>query len=342
MRSFASDNNSGVHPAIMQAMINANHDHCIGYGDDPYTDSARNMFRQLFGDQSEVFFVFNGTGANVLGIKTLIHSIHAVICTRHAHICVDECGAPENFTGCKLIAVDGHEGKLRIEDIEPHLHSFGFEHHSQPGMISISQVTELGTVYHPEEIKKLSTFAHHYGMKVHMDGARIANAAAALHTDVKELTLNAGIDVLSFGGTKNGMMYGEALVFFDKDLARQAKYFRKQAMQLASKMRFISAQFTAYLENGLWLKNAQHANEMAHLLAEKTAGINGVKITRPTAANGVFACIPKSWIKPLQEKYFFYVWDDLAGEVRWMTSFDTTRSDIEGFVEALKDVAAKF
>lgn len=335
-RGFASDNNSGIHPEIFNAIIEANSGHVVAYGDDPYTEKAKALFRKHFGDESEVFFVLTGTGANVLGLSAITEPYHAIICADTAHIAVDECGAPEKYTGCKLINVSTKNGKLSALQIEPLLHSVGFEHHVQPYVISISQSTELGTVYSADEIKALSTFAHDHGMLLHMDGARIANAAVSLNCRFIDITKNAGVDVLSFGGTKNGMLFSEAVIFFNKELAKNFKYIRKQGMHLASKMRFISAQFIPYFEKEIWKTNASHANNMAKLLCEKISGIPGVKITQPVEANGVFAVIPKKIIKPLQEKYFFYIWNHDTNEIRLMTSFDTQEEDIINFSETLK------
>jgi len=337
-RGFASDNNSGVHPAIMQAMNEVNDGHMTGYGNDPVSRKAINLFKREFGDDTDVYFAFNGTGANVISIASLTNSFNAVLCAETAHIQVDECGAPEKLTGCKLIPVKTREGKIYPDEIKKHLHGFGFEHHAQPGIISISQVTELGTLYTIDEIKAITKLAHEHGLFVHMDGARLANAAAALNLPFKALTRDAGIDVLSFGGTKNGMMIGEAVVFFNPAQARFTKYIRKQSMQLYSKMRFISAQFLAYFENDLWKANALHANKMASLLEREVSKIPGISLTQKTQANGVFAIIPADIISKLQEQYFFYVWDESRSEVRWMTSFDTTEEDIFGFVKALKDL----
>ncbi|HPR60167.1 MAG TPA: low specificity L-threonine aldolase [Prolixibacteraceae bacterium] len=334
-RGFASDNNSGVHPSIIDAISKANQGHVTGYGDDVYTQKAIEHFRTFFGSQTEVFFVFNGTGANVLAISTLLRSFQSVICASTAHIMVDECGAPEKFSGSKLIPVETPDGKLRPELIFPHLHGFGFEHHAQPGMISISQVSEMGTLYSVDEIKQLANLAHQHNMFLHMDGARIANAAVALGLPFEEFTKNAGVDVLSFGGTKNGMMMGEAVLIFNNELAKNAKYLRKQSAQLFSKMRFVSAQFLAYFENDLWKQNAQHANDMAKILAEKVSAL-GVKITQKVQANGVFAIIDDRVRDKLQKEYFFYPWDENKHEVRWMAAFDTTHEDIEGFCKTLE------
>ena len=335
-KGFASDNNSGVHPDIFKAMEAANKGHVTGYGDDPYTKKAIQLFKEKFGNKTEVFFVFNGTGANVLGLSTVTRSFHSIICAETAHIQEDECGAPEKFTGCKLLPVEPVNGKITPEGIRPHLKGFDFEHHSQPRVISISQVTEMGTVYQPEEIKALAGLARENNMLLHMDGARLANAAVALNMDFREFTKDCGVDILSFGGTKNGMMMGEAVLFFNPELTWFTKYIRKQSMQLYSKMRFVGAQFLAYFENDLWKETAAHSNKMAKLLAEEVAKIPEVKLTEPLEANGVFAIVPKEIIKPLQEKFFFYIWNEKRSEVRWMTSWDTTEDEIYEFVKLIK------
>ena len=335
-KGFASDNNSGVHPEIMMAISEANKGHTVAYGDDPYTREAIKKFREEFGPDISVYFVFLGTAANVLGLGALARPYYSVVCPETAHINEDECGAPERFNGFKLIPVPTENGKLTVDGIQQHLHGINFEHHSQPRLISISQVTELGTIYTPEELKTLCDFAHAHDMYVHMDGARIANAAAALGTSFKEITKDVGVDVLSFGGTKNGMMYGEAIVFFTDIMGDDFKYMRKQGMQLASKMRFISAQFLSYFSDNLWYNTATHANKMARLLAEKASKIEGVTITQTVKANGVFAQIPREIIESLQEEFFFYIWDEEQSVVRWMTSFDTTEHEIEEFVELIR------
>ncbi len=337
-RGFASDNNSGIHPEILKAIAAANEGHAVGYGGDELSDKARQRFKQEFGSQTEVFFVFNGTGANVLGLSTLTQSFHSIICADTAHIQTDECGAPEKLTGCKLLPVESHKGKITPEGIRKHLHDFGFEHHSQPGIVSISQATELGTVYSLEEIKAITSLAHEFGLYVHMDGARLANAAVALDLPFRAFTVDAGVDVLSFGGTKNGMMMGEAVLFFNPALTANTKYIRKQSMQLYSKMRFVSAQFLAYFENDLWKQNAAHSNRMARLLEAEVKKIPAVQLTQEVAANGVFAIVPQEIIPQLQEKYFFYVWDEHRSEVRWMTSFDTTEDDIFQFAALIKSL----
>jgi threonine aldolase len=335
-RSFASDNNAGVHPKILDAMVAANSGHVIAYGDDPYTARATAKFQEQFGKQAETYFVFGGTGANVLGLKAVTEPYHAIICAETAHINVDECGAPERFTGCKLLSVPTKDGKLQSDQIRHFLHGVGFEHHVQPRVISVSQSTEMGTVYTPEELKALSRFAHKNNMLLHMDGARIANAAVSLKRELKEITGSTGVDILSFGGAKNGMMYGEAVVFFDRSLSRDFKYIRKQGTHLPSKMRFISAQFEALFTNDLWRRNAEHANRMAQILARELTKAPQVRITQKVEANGVFAIVPAKYVPLLQEKYFFYVWNEETSEVRFMTSFDTTEEDIHDFVSLVR------
>lgn len=337
MRSFASDNNAGVHPDILKAIEAANSGHVIAYGDDEHTVKAIGKFKELLGGAIEVFFVFGGTAANVLGLKAATEPFHAVICVEAAHINVDECGAPEKFTGCKLLTIPTADGKITVEQIARHIRGIGDQHHVQPKVVSITQATEMGTFYTPKEIKAVADYVHQNDMLLHMDGARIANAVVGLNTDVKNITINAGVDILSFGGTKNGMMFGEAVVFFNKELAKNFRFIRKQGMQLASKMRFISAQFTALLSNDLWLENAKHANTMARLLADRVKEIPQVKITQNAQTNAVFATVPKHSIEKLREKYFFYVWNEETSEVRWMTSFDTAEEDIENFVKFLKE-----
>jgi threonine aldolase len=330
-RSFASDNNAGVHPRVLQAIAAANHGHTVGYGADPYTAAAVRKFKQHFGSDIEVFFVFNGTAANCLSLKALTQSYHAVICSEGAHIYTDECGAPEKFTGCKLIPLAAPDGKLTMEAVAAAYHGIGDQHHVQPRVISITQATEMGTVYQAEEIRELAHFAHQRKMFLHMDGARIANAAVSLGLNLRAATRDLGVDVLSFGGTKNGALGAEAVLFFNPALARDFLYLRKQGMQLASKMRFTAAQFDALLTNDLWRKNAQNANRMARLLENEVKKIAAVKVVYPVQANGVFAKI--------QDSYFFYVWDENESIVRWMCSFDTTVADVKQFSKLLAAVA---
>jgi threonine aldolase len=332
-RSFASDNNAGVHPDILKAISAANQGHVVGYGDDAYTHSAQALFKKQLGEDIEVFFVFNGTAANCLSLKALTNSYHAVICAEGAHIYVDECGAPEKFTGCKLVPIPAKDGKLTVEVVQSACHGIGDEHHVQPKVISITQATEVGTVYRPNEVRALADFAHDHGMFLHVDGARIANAVAAQGLNLRQATRDLRIDVLSFGATKNGALGAEAVVFFNPELAANFKFYRKQGMQLASKMRFISAQFEELFTNDLWLQNARHANRMAQLLKREVSKIPQVKIIYNVEANGVFAQIPRKAIAKLQKRYFFYVWNDAQSVVRWMCSWDTTADDVKQFAE---------
>ncbi|MEJ2636852.1 MAG: low specificity L-threonine aldolase [Calditrichia bacterium] len=339
-KGFASDNNAGVHPEILEAITKANAGHAIGYGDDPYTAKAVQQFKSLLGDNIDVYFVFNGTAANVLGLKAVTNSYHSIICSEQAHLNVDECGAPEKFTDCKVLTVPTPDGKLTIEGIKRHLHGFDFEHHAQPRIISITQSTEMGTVYSPSEIREIADLAHQNRMLLHMDGARISNAAAFLNLSPKEITADVGVDVLSYGGTKNGMMFGEAVIFFNRELSREFKYIRKQGMQLGSKMRFISAQFSALLENDLWLENALHSNKMARKLYEKIKDMPEIRVTQPVQSNAVFAIVPPEFIPRIRDKFFFYMWDEENSEVRWMTAFDTTEEDIDNFVKVIRETVS--
>ena len=340
-RSFASDNNAGIHHEVVRAILAANQGHAVGYGDDPYTESATGKFKQHFGADIDVFIVFNGTAANCLSLKALTDSHDAVICTEAAHIYNDECGAPEKFTGCKLIPIAAEDGKLTVDAVRRACHGIGDQHHVQPRVISITQATEMGTVYRPEEIKALARFAHKRAMFLHMDGARIANAAASLGQTLRQATRDLGVDVLSFGGTKNGAMGAEAVVFFDPKLGHDFLYLRKQGMQLASKMRYISAQFDALFTDNLWHKNAQHANRMARLLQTELRKIPQVKIVYKVEANGVFAKIPRPAIAKLQKRYFFYVWNEQQSVVRWMCSFDTTEQDVKQFARFVAETVGK-
>jgi threonine aldolase len=335
-RGFASDNNSGVHPEILKAIESANAGHVVGYGSDPYTEKAGELFKEHFGRETETFFVFTGTAANVLGLSGVTRSWNSIITAFTAHIEQDECGAPEKFTGCKVLTVETPDGKIKPEMLAKHMHGIDFEHHSQPKVVSITQTTEMGTVYSLEEIKELADFAHDRGMLLHMDGARIANAAVSLKLPFKAFTTDAGVDILSFGGTKNGMMYGEAVCFLRPGISKDFKYIRKQGMQLASKMRFISAQYIAYFNNELWRKNAGHSNSMALLFAEKIRDLKDIKVTQAVQSNGVFAIMSKDVAEKVSKTFFFYPWNELTSEYRLMTSWDTTEEDIDNFVALLK------
>ncbi|MBR6441754.1 MAG: low specificity L-threonine aldolase [Bacteroidales bacterium] len=336
MRSFGSDNHSGISPEILQALADANKDHALAYGDDECSARAEILFREFFGPQAQVYFVFNGTGANVLNIDTMCRSHHAVVCADTAHINVDECGAPQRIVGCKLLTVPTPDGKLTPDLVRTQLHGFGFEHHSQPRAISIAQSTELGTLYTLDEIRALADLAHSYNMYLHVDGARLANAAVALGCTFKEMTTDCGVDCLSFGGTKNGMLKGESCVILNPALDVDMKYRRKQMTQLCSKMRFVAAQFETYLSTGLWRRNAEHSNRMAALLLEQLKGLDRVEVMYPVQVNSVFVRLPRAVWKSLLDDYFFYDWDEANDVVRWMCSFDTTEEDIAGFVEKLK------
>ncbi len=336
--TFASDNYSGVHPDVMDALIRANKGHAGSYGSDEYTTKAIQKFKENFGNNIEVFFVYNGTGANILGLSTLTQSYNSIICSDLAHIHVDESTASEKFTGCRQVTIPTKDGKIYPHEIEAKIQRVDDQHHPQPKVVSISQSTEYGTVYTPDEIAGISTVAKRHGLYFHMDGSRIANAAVSLNKDFKSFTSDLGVDVLSFGGTKNGLMFGEAIVFFNIELARDFKFIRKQGMQLHSKMRFISAQFEALLSNGLWKKNASHANAMAKLLEKELTKIPGVQVTQAVDANGVFATMPPEVIPALQAEQFFYIWTEKISEVRLMCSFDTTEEDIRRFIAKTRDL----
>jgi threonine aldolase len=336
-KSFASDNWSGVAPAIMQALIEVNNLHHPAYGEnDPLLEKAQQLFRNHFGDNSKTFFVYNGTAANVLSVRHLLRPWEAVVAAHSAHLNEDEAGAPEALTGSKILTIETDNGKITPEMVKPFLNSIGFQHHSQPKLITISQTTELGTVYSLEEIRQLARFAHQNSMLLHMDGARISNAAVAIGCSFKEMITETGVDVLSFGGTKNGLMFGEAIVFLKKDLAVGFEYNRKQSMQLASKMRFIIAQFITYLEQEIWKYNALNANNMAQIFATKLCEVPGFSLSRKVEANGVFAIMPENLIEKLQTEYFFHIWNEQKHEARLMCSFDTKLEDIDGFVDAAR------
>ena len=337
-KTFASDNYSGVHPLIMEALVKANAGHAASYGTDEFTAEAVSKFKALFGKDVEVYFVYNGTGANVLGLQSITQSFHSVLCADLAHINVDESTAPEKFLGCKLVAVPAPDGKLSPPSIEKKIQRIDDQHHPQARVISVSQTTEYATVYSADELMEIGKLAKKHGLLFHMDGSRIANATASLQTDVVRFTRDSGVDVLSFGGTKNGMMFGEAVVVFSKEASRYMKYFRKQAMQLHSKMRFIGAQFSALLTDDLWLSNAKHSNRMARLLEAELRRFQQIRITQSVDANGVFAILPEEIITPLQEHTFFYVWNERTHEVRLMCSFDTTEEEVKAFGEKLREL----
>ena len=335
IKSFASDNWAGVCPEVMQALTEANQGHSPAYGDDPHTTEAKAEFKKVFGKQSETFFVYNGTAANIISLASNSQSFNSIICSEHAHINVDECGAAEKFAGIKLLDLPNVDGKLTPEIILPHVKAERYPHQSVPGIISITQATELGTLYSVPEIKTLADLSHKYNLLLHIDGARIANAAVALNCTMKEMITDTGVDILSFGGTKNGLMFGEAVVFLKPELTRYFELFRKQGMQLASKMRFISAQFTALLRNDVWKKNAANANAMAQYLGLKLAAIPEIKISQKIETNGIWAVIPKALATKMQEAQFFYPWDESKDEYRIMTAFDTTKEEIDIFIKSI-------
>ena len=334
-RGFGSDNHSGFSPEVMEALVRANDCHAMAYGDDEVTARLEMLIKNTFGPQASIYLVFNGTGANVLCIDAMCRSHEAVVCAETAHINVDECGAPQRVVGCRLLTVDPPDGKLTPELVKTRLHGFGFEHHSQPKAISITQSTELGTLYTLDEIRSLADLAHSYNMYLHMDGARLANAAVALGCSFKEMTTDCGVDALSFGGTKNGLIMGESCVILNPALDIDMKYRRKQMTQLGSKMRFMAAQMECYLESGMWQRNAEHSNRMAQLLYKEVQAL-GVKVMYPVQVNSVFVQLPADVWHALQKEYFFYDWDEAQNVVRWMCSFDTTEEDIHSFVAALK------
>ncbi len=339
-RGFASDNSAGVHPAVMQALSAVNRGHTFGYGHDSHTEEAQRRVAQQFGDGARTFFVFNGTAANVLALRAACRPWEAVICADTSHLNVDECGAPESIAGVKLLTVPGEHGKLTPALVDTRVERLGDEHAVQPRVVSISQCTELGTVYTAEEVAALADHAHASGLVLHMDGARLSNAAAALELPLRAVTTETGADIVSFGGTKNGLLGGEAVVFLSSELADGFEYLRKQSLQLASKMRFLAAQFTALLTDDLWLDNARHANAMAARLADAVADVPGLQITRPVQTNVVFASLPAEATAALRRQFAFYVWDERRDEVRWMCSWDTTEDDVDTFAEAVRDTLA--
>lgn len=335
-KSFGSDNHAGAHPAVLRALGEANRGDATAYGDDPWTAQATAQLAEEFG-ASGVFFVFNGTAANVLGISLMLRPYEAVVCAEGAHLNVDECGAAERIVGCKLLTVPAPDGKLTPELVAGRLGGRGDEHRVQPRAVAITQVTEVGTCYTLEELRRLREFCRANGLLVYMDGARLANAAAFLGCSLAELAV--GADVLSFGGSKNGAMGAEALIVMNAALAASARFQRKQQMQLASKMRFLAAQFSALLEDQLWLRNAQHANTMARRLADGVSGVPGVRLHQAVESNGVFAVVDLALIEALQREWTFGVWDDREHVVRWMTAFDTTEDDIDAFAAGIRAAA---
>jgi threonine aldolase len=339
-RGFASDNSATIHAEVLAAIARVNVGHAFGYGHDDYTSSVETLVARQFGDGARAFFVFNGTAANVLSLRAACRPWEAVICADTAHLNVDECGAPEQIGGVKLLTVGAEHGKLTPELVRSRIGRIGDEHAVQPRVVSISQCTELGTLYTPQETRALADLAHAHDLVLHMDGARLANAAAALKLPLRALSTDAGVDILSFGGTKNGLLGGEAVVFLSGELGGGFQYLRKQSLQLASKMRFLAAQFEALITDELWLRCATQANAMAARLASSVAGVAGVGITRPVQTNAVFATLPDRARAALQSRFAFYVWDEQIGEVRWMCSWDTTEADVDAFAQALREAVA--
>jgi threonine aldolase len=333
-RAFASDNAAGAHPKVLEALVAANHGHALAYGSDRYTAEAEARLRDLFGPRSVPFLALNGTGANVMALATMVRPADCVVCSQWAHIAVDETGAPERALGAKLLTLPSPDAKLVPEQLHELAHLQGVMHHAQPGVVSITQSSELGTVYSPDEVAALCDTAHSMGMRVHLDGARIANATAALGGTVAALrsfTVDAGVDVVSFGGTKAGLAFGEAVVYLNPELAERAVYVRKQVNQLASKMRFVAAQFNALLDDELWIRLAEHANAMTALLYERVQHLPQLSLSTPPAVNSLFPTLPRDVSALLQDWCFFWDWDVAAGQVRWMTSWDTNADDVERF-----------
>ncbi len=341
--AFASDNAAGAHPAVLDSVIAANDGHALAYGSDRWTAEAEDRFRDLFGPTSSAFLTWNGTGANVMALATMVHPADCVVCTQWAHIAVDEAGAPERALGAKLLTLDSTDAKLVPEQLRALAHLQGVQHHAQPGVVSITQSTELGTLYTADEVAALCDTAHSMGMLVHLDGARIANATAALggtRHALRSFTVDAGVDVVSFGGTKAGLLGGEAVVYLNPALATRAMYVRKMVSQLPSKMRFVAAQFNALLHDDRWITSAAHSNGMATLLYERTRDIPGVRYDAPPAVNSLFPCLPHDAIEPLREWCFFWDWDITRDQVRWMTAWDTTEDDVERFAAGVRHLLA--
>lgn len=341
VRGFASDNYAGVHPEVLAALALANGGHQVAYGEDAYTENLQRIVRSHFGATAEAFPVFNGTGANVVALQAVTDRWGAVICAESAHINVDEGGAPERMAGLKLLTVPTPDGKLTPELIDRQAYGWEDEHRAMPQAVSITQSTELGTLYTPEEIRAICDHAHARGMTVHVDGSRMANAAASLDVPMRTFTNAVGVDILSLGGTKNGALSAEAVVVINPGAVRRMKHIRKMSMQLASKMRFVSVQLEALFAKDLWLRNARHANEMAQRLAEGVRAVHGVEILHPVQANGAFARLPHDVSERLQKRFRFYFWDEAEGVVRWMCAFDTTEDDVDAFVAALKEEMAR-
>jgi threonine aldolase len=339
-RSFGSDNQAGAHQAVLRMMARVNEGDAVAYGGDPWTERACADLQDLFGSRGGVFLVMIGTAANVLGLSLLLRPYEGVICPESAHLNVDECGAPERILGAKLLTVATPDGKLTPALIAGRLGDRGDVHRVQPRVVAISQVTEYGTCYTLEELRALGEFCRSEGLRLYADGARLANAAAWLGCSLADLA--APMDVLSFGGTKNGAVGAEAVVVMAEDLAAGAAFQRKQQMQLASKMRYLAAQFLGLLEDQLWLHNASHANLMARRLADGVRGVPGMELCQKVESNAVFASLPPDHIERLQRDGDFYVWDEAAHVVRWMTAFDTSEGDVDAFAAVVRETAQGF
>ncbi len=337
-RGFASDNAAGIHPAVLDAIVAANAGHAFGYGHDEWTRRVERRFREHFGSQARAYLVWGGTAANVLSLRASCRPWHAAICAAIAHMNVDEAGAPEAIAGVKLLPVVASHGKLTAELVERAIVRVGDEHAVQPRVVSISQSTELGTVYSVEETRALAELAHDRGLLLHVDGARLSNAAAALGVSLRAISTDAGVDLLSFGGTKNGLLGAEAVVLLADHVGDGFQYLRKQSLQLASKMRFLAAQLDALLSDDLWLELASRANAMASRLAAAVGDLPGVTITHPVESNAVFARVPRDAIRPLLDRFQFYVWDEHAAEVRWMCSWDTSEDDVDALARSVEEL----
>ena len=334
-RGFASDNYAGAHPEVLEALAAVNIGHQSAYGDDAVTARATTMVQDLFGSQADFYPVFNGTGANVVALQSVTERWQSVIASATAHIHADEGGAPEVMAGLKLWTVPTANGKLRPEDVQGQCFDMEFVHRSQPGAVSITQSSEMGTVYTPDEVAALAEVAHANGLALHVDGARLSNAAASLGVPVRAFTTDAGVDLVSFGLTKNGAMIAESVVVLNSERVRGIDFLRKTSMQLSSKMRFMSAQYVALLTDDLWLQSAAHANEMARRLEQGVRTLSGVTITQQVQANAVFAILPSDVTAALQERFHFYTWNQQTGEVRWMCAWDTTPEDVDAFIAAI-------
>lgn len=334
MKGFLSDNSSGVDIKIMEALLQANIEHNYPYGDDPWTKKLEQVMIDVFGEETYITPVFNGTGANVLGLLSGLDSYHCVLCVESAHINVDECGAFEKLSGAKIVTIPGINGKLVTERLKDKMSVVGNFHHNQPKIISISQLSELGTAYTLEEIRTIADFAHEHNMLLHMDGARIANACVSLNVTLKQMIRETGVDILSLGGTKNGLMFGEVIVTFKKEQWYELGFYRKQMMQLASKMRFISAQFNAYFEEGVFLKNASHSNAMGKLIYNGLKGIQGIDFVGTVDGNMLFVRLPEAVIRSLRSEFHFYTMG--TDVIRLVASFDTTQEECESLVERVK------